>query len=61
LQPLDDFADELRLRDGMQVVLYYEDVSEEFEVSAALIEQPVGVVPRWHARAEWKTLKKIRG
>ena len=60
LQPLDDFAEELRLRDGMPVVLYYEDESEEFEVSAILIEQPVGTMPRWHARADWKTRKQIR-
>lgn len=61
LQPLDDLAEDLQLRDGMHVVLYYEDPSEEFEVSAVLIEQPVGVVPRWHARADWKTRKQIRG
>jgi len=61
LRSLDDFSEELRLRDGMPVVLYYEDPSEEFEVSAALVEQPVGAVPRWHARADWKTRKQIRG
>jgi hypothetical protein len=60
-RPLDDFAEELRLRDGMPVVLYYEDPSEEFEVSAVLIEQPVGAFPRWHARADWETRKQIRG
>jgi hypothetical protein len=41
--------------------LYYEDDSEGFEVSAALIEQLIAVAPRWHARAEWKTRKQIRG
>jgi hypothetical protein len=61
LRLLDEFAEELRLRDGMTVILYYEDESEEFEVSGALIEQPVGTVPRWHARVDWKTRKQIRG
>lgn len=59
LRSLDDFAEELRLRDGMQVVLYYEDPSEEFEVSAALIEQPVGLVPRWHAPPTGKRESKF--
>ena len=38
LRPLDDVAGELGLRDGMPVILYYEDESEEFEVSAVLVE-----------------------
>jgi hypothetical protein len=58
---LDNVAEELRLRDGMHVVLYYEDPSEEFEVSGTLIEQPIGAVPRWHTRADWTTRKQLRG
>jgi len=61
LRSLDNFTDELGLCDGMPVVLYYEDPSEEFEVAATLIEQPAGAVTRWHARADWKTRKQIRG
>jgi hypothetical protein len=36
LRPLDDVAEELGLQAGMPVTLYYEDPSEEFEVSASL-------------------------
>jgi hypothetical protein len=37
LRPLDELAAELDLRDGMPMLLYYEDPSEEFEVSAVTI------------------------
>jgi hypothetical protein len=61
LTALDDLAEQLGLREGMPVVLYYEDESEEFEVSAVLMEQTPGIVPRWHARADWQTRRQIRG
>jgi hypothetical protein len=35
LCPLDEVADDLNLCDGMPVLLYYADPSEDFEVSAA--------------------------
>ena len=59
LRTLDEFTDELELHDGMPVTLYYEDESEEFEVSAVLME--TAAPPRWHARADWKTRRQIRG
>jgi hypothetical protein len=59
LHELDDFTEELGLRDGMPVTLYYEDESEEFEVSATLME--TAERPRWHARVDWKTRRQIRG
>ena len=59
LRDLDEFAEELGLHDGMPVMLYYEDESEEFEVSAVLVETTTR--PRWHARADWKTQRQIRG
>ena len=59
LRDLDEFTEELGLRDGMPVVLYYEDESEEFEVSAVLIE--TATRPHWHARADWKSRRQIRG
>ena len=40
-------------------LVYYEDESEEFEVSAVLID--TATRPRWHARADWKTRRQIRG
>jgi hypothetical protein len=61
LRPLDDLAEELGLRNGMLVTLYYEDEAEEFEVSAVLVEQPATIVPRWHAQADWKTRRQLRG
>jgi len=61
LQPLDEVAEMLGLRDGMPVILFYEDESEAFEVSAILLEQPATTTPRWHAQAEWKTRRQIRG
>jgi hypothetical protein len=48
MRPLDDVAGELGLRDGLPVTLYYEDESEEFEVSAVLI-QTGSSTPRWRA------------
>jgi hypothetical protein len=59
LRPLDELADELDLRDGMPMLLYYEDPSEEFEVSAVLIKRDV-LGPRWHACADWNTIHRIR-
>jgi hypothetical protein len=59
LRDLDEFTEALGLHDGMPVVLYYEDESEEFEVSAVLMETDTH--PHWHARAEWKTRRQIRG
>ncbi len=59
LRDLDEFTEELGLCDGMPVTLYYEDESEEFEVSAVLVE--AATHPRWHARADWKTRRQIRG
>lgn len=56
---LDDVAAELGLRNGMAVVLYYEDESEQFEVSAVLIETTT--LSRWHARADWRTRRQLRG
>jgi hypothetical protein len=61
LQPLDDLAEKLELRNGMPVILYYEDETEEFEVSAVLLKQPESNGPQWHARADWKTRRQIRG
>jgi hypothetical protein len=45
-RPLDEVAEELRLYEGMSVVLYYEDESEEFEVSAVLTKNN-GAGPHW--------------
>ena len=59
LRPLDEVAAELNLRDGMPVLLYYEDPSEEFEVSAVLVKRGT-VVPQWRARADWDTMRRIR-
>lgn len=59
-QPLDEVADELNLRAGMPVILFYEDEAEEFEVSAVL-EVHEGTGPRWQARADWNTFRRIRG
>lgn len=59
LRSVDDLAEELGLRDGMAVILYYEDESEEFEVSAVLME--TATRPRWHARADWNTRRQLRG
>jgi hypothetical protein len=44
----------------MPVTLFYEDDAEEFEVSAVLEEHDRGG-PRWHARADWNTFRRIRG
>jgi len=58
-RPLDEVAEDLGLHAGMPVTLFYEDPGEEFEVSAVL-EEHEGA-PRWQARADWKTFRRIRG
>lgn len=58
--PLNDVAQELDLHDGQDVVLFYEDPSEEFEVSGKLIE-PKGPGHNWAALPNWETLRRIRG
>jgi hypothetical protein len=59
LRPLDEVADDLNLRDGMPVLLYYADPSEEFEVSAVLVRRD-SLGPRWLACADWTTIHRIR-
>jgi hypothetical protein len=59
-QPLDEVAGELGLQPGMQVTLYYEEPSEEFEVSATL-ERNNGVGVQWSALPDWSTRRRIRG
>lgn len=61
MTPLDEVAEQLGLRQGMPVVLYYADESEEFEVAGVLLKQAPGILPRWHARADWGTRRQIRG
>jgi len=58
---LDEVAEELQLRAGMLVTLFYEDESEEFEVSAVLEEHDDTPGNRWRARADWNTFRRIRG
>jgi hypothetical protein len=57
---LDELASELRLIDGMQVILYYEDPSEEFVVRASLIA-PSDEHGRWQALPDWDTFRRLRG
>jgi hypothetical protein len=59
LRPLDEVADDLNLCDGMPVLLYYADPSEEFEVSAVLVRRD-SLGPRWNACADWTTIHRIR-
>jgi len=59
-RPLDDVAKELGLKPGMLVTLFYEDSSEEFEVSGSLTlrNSPPN---QWVAVPDWSTLRRIRG
>ena len=49
---LDYIADELDLKEGMSVVLFYEDPSDAFEVNAILgaYSDPSTGVKRWRAK-----------
>jgi len=62
-RPLDDVAEELGLRSGMTVTLYYEeefgDQAEGFEVTAVLEEHNDPVV-RWRALPDWTSVKRTR-
>lgn len=57
-RPLDEYTDELGLKAGMPVTLYYEDPAEEFEVSAVL---ELSDHQSWVANPDWATLRRIRG
>jgi len=59
LRPLEAFEAVLNLSEGMPVVLYYRDESEEFEVSAVLSKSGAGG-PQWRACADWDTMRRIR-
>ena len=59
-KPLDDCANELDLTDGMEVILFYEDPGEEFEVKGRLIE-PRAEHDSWQAIPDWATIRRIRG
>ncbi len=58
--PFDEIALDLGARDGMTVVLFYEDPSEEFEVDAELIENSLTDFPMWVALPDWTTRRDIR-
>lgn len=58
LRPLDEVAQELGLRDGMLVMLFYADPREEFEVGATLIRSVDA--PTWRALPDWDTMVRIR-
>ena len=58
---LDDVASSLGLYDGMPVILYYEDPSEEWEMDAVLghIAKPGWTM--WMALPDEKTHRRLRG
>lgn len=58
-RPLDEVAEQLGLRDGMTVTLYYADAAEEFEVRAALIDTAESIA-RWRALPDWNTMRRLR-
>jgi hypothetical protein len=55
-RPLDEVATELRLCEGMPVVLYHSDPSEEFEFDGVLSFRE----NRWLARADRGSYRLIR-
>jgi hypothetical protein len=61
MRHLDEVADELGLSEGMPVTLFYEDDSEEFEVSATLEKREASVANKWVAHPDWTTMHRIRG
>jgi hypothetical protein len=56
---LDEVAEELGLTSGMPVTLYYEDPSEEFEVSAVL-QRSDHNGKKWLATPDWSTFRRLR-
>jgi len=60
IRPLDDVAEELALKDGMIVTLFYEDESEELEVDGRLEEDPKSKI-KWVAFPDWSTYRLLRG
>jgi len=61
-QRLDAVENSLGLTEGMPVVLYYEDPTEEWEVDGTLwCPNNPQVYLKWHARVDWATYRRIRG
>ncbi|WP_156679438.1 hypothetical protein [Sphingomonas profundi] len=58
LTSLDDLALSLRLEQGQEVTLYYNDPGDEFEVEGRLERH--ASTPSWHARPDWSTFRLIR-
>ena len=60
-RPLDEQAEELNLRDGMPVILFYEDPAEEFEFDAVLEFRPDEYpTSQWVARVDESSYRLIR-
>jgi hypothetical protein len=63
-RPLDEVADQLALKAGMKVTLYYEETSpeytEEFEVDA-ILEEHNDPAAHWWAKPDWNTFRRIKG
>ena len=57
-RPLDEVAGQLGLY--MKVTLYYEDTTEEFEVSAVLSKNDCAG-PHWQALADMSSFRRIQG
>jgi hypothetical protein len=57
-----DVAERLGLYDGMPVIIYYTDESEEFEFDGTLFFRPIGPSPepRWVASVDHASLRIIR-
>ena len=61
-RPLDEVASAVGLIDGMAVVIYYEDESEEFEWDATLHLRPTGKppAPQWVASVNEASFRRLR-
>jgi hypothetical protein len=59
---LDELGEELNLRDGMSVLLFYEDPSEEFEFDGTLssFPDPASGATRWMAKPIRGTYRLLR-
>ncbi len=60
--PIDDIAEEIDLHDGINVILFYNDSSEEFEFDGKLYFRPTGLLPapQWVGEIDQTTFRRIR-
>jgi hypothetical protein len=59
---VDDVADIIGLHDGLEVIVYYKDEEEEYELDGKVYLRPTGPkpAPQWVAEVDNASFRRIR-